>query len=559
MKLSSLLKPNNFKKESAFLLGMIYSWPIFSEDYKHILAYSSYRPGSRSEPSMKHSIDEYYKIHIDTLRKLLGEKYVIELNSEFREKYNFTRELLDGVSVMIESDIEIPSVLDKELYLYGLIEKWLIDVDDESKNVFLAGVMDARGSLDFTARYISIDIARKNEPEIVKRKFNKYNDIIGAVFNYNPRLTQENSDEKNDQFRLKISYYMGKFGLFTPFKIDYFKAEIKDNDEGLGYGFLSINKKYADLKLEVGTSDRNLKINELAIQLKNKELTGSERVQIIDNYRKDNLSDDTDDEILFSSQNVKEFSKRSYNYLCEYDNEHITFNAKTNNRNYVEAHHFIPFSERNRFEVSIDVVENIVCLCPNCHRKIHLAVDDERKSFIEKLFSNRREKLEKIGVNFDLDTLFKIYRINNHISSKKEKIISPYTGAMVDLPLYESVGCGEAMHANSIPEETIAVRKDYLSGGSKYFVLRVTGDSMNKTGINDGDLVLCVKNYHPEIGNKVVALIGDDATIKEYQREGDMVVLKPNSTNPKHEPLKFSNNEEMSVQGVVVRVLEDRK
>ena len=157
----------------------------------------------------------------------------------------------------------------------------------------------------------------------------------------------------------------------------------------------------------------------------------------------------------------------------------------------------------------------------------------------------------------DLRNYFRNYIIVNNDNVKNEKIVSPYIGAMINLPLYESVGCGEAMHANSIPEETIAVRKDYLSGGSKYFVLRVTGDSMNKAGINDGDLVLCVKNYHPEIGNKVVALIGDDATIKEYQREGDMVVLKPNSTNPKHEPLKFSNNEEMSVQGVVVRVLKD--
>jgi hypothetical protein len=138
----------------------------------------------------------------------------------------------------------------------------------------------------------------------------------------------------------------------------------------------------------------------------------------------------------------------------------------------------------------------------------------------------------------------------------KKDIASPYTGAMVNLPLYESVGCGEAMHANLISEETISVRKDYLSGGSKYFVLRVTGDSMNKAGINDGDLVLCVKNYHPENGNNVVALMGDDATIKEYHNDGKIVTLKPCSDNPKHQPLIFTDNEEMKVLGVVVRVLE---
>jgi DUF2075 family protein len=138
----------------------------------------------------------------------------------------------------------------------------------------------------------------------------------------------------------------------------------------------------------------------------------------------------------------------------------------------------------------------------------------------------------------------------------KKNVVSPYTGAMVNLPLYESVGCGELMIANSIPEETISVRKDYLSGGSKYFVLRVTGDSMNQAGINDGDLVLCVKNYHPENGNRVVALIGDDATIKEYHNDGKTVILKPRSDNLKHQPLIFTDNEEMKVLGVVIRVLK---
>ncbi len=147
------------------------------------------------------------------------------------------------------------------------------------------------------------------------------------------------------------------------------------------------------------------------------------------------------------------------------------------------------------------------------------------------------------------------------ISIQKEitqKIIkSPYVGEMVKLPLFDSAGCGELMFADSTVQEMIDVPAEYISKGSKYFVLRTTGDSMNKAGINDGDLVLCRKNYHPEIGNKIVALIGDDATIKEYHRESGVVVLKPCSTNPKHLPMKFVENEEMSVQAVVVRVLAD--
>lgn len=150
-------------------------------------------------------------------------------------------------------------------------------------------------------------------------------------------------------------------------------------------------------------------------------------------------------------------------------------------------------------------------------------------------------------------------RIKGVSSVKNEaigKVLFPYAYEMISLPMFESVGCGELMFADSTIQEMIPVRRDYLSGSSKYFVLKTSGDSMNKAGINNGDLVLCRKNYHPEEGDKVVALIGDDATIKEYHRENGYVVLNPRSTNPIHKSLKFKNNDEIKVQGVVVRVLD---
>jgi SOS-response transcriptional repressor LexA len=143
---------------------------------------------------------------------------------------------------------------------------------------------------------------------------------------------------------------------------------------------------------------------------------------------------------------------------------------------------------------------------------------------------------------------------------KKEKVHSltksPYMGEMVNIPLFDSVGCGDLMFADSTVQELIPVKTSLMSRGSKYFVLRTSGDSMNQAGINDGDLVLCRKDYHPEVGNRVVALIGDDATIKEFHREDDSVVLKPRSSNPRHQPLIFTDDDEIKIQGVVVGVLE---
>ncbi len=139
----------------------------------------------------------------------------------------------------------------------------------------------------------------------------------------------------------------------------------------------------------------------------------------------------------------------------------------------------------------------------------------------------------------------------------REKIKSNYLEGFVNIPLFNSVGCGELMFADPAVQEMIAVKSEFMSKGSKYFVLRTFGDSMNLAGINGGDLVLCRKDYHPQEGNNVVALIGDDATIKEYHRENGAVVLKPNSSNPKHEPLRYTNNNEIKVQGVVVCVIND--
>ena len=54
---------------------------------------------------------------------------------------------------------------------------------------------------------------------------------------------------------------------------------------------------------------------------------------------------------------------------------------------------------------------------------------------------------------------------------------------------------------------------------------------MNRSGINNGDLVLVQEQPTAEEGEKVVALINNDATIKHFHQEGDVIVLRPSSTD----------------------------
>lgn len=76
-------------------------------------------------------------------------------------------------------------------------------------------------------------------------------------------------------------------------------------------------------------------------------------------------------------------------YTCEVDKTHNTFISEANKRPYVEAHHFIPMKFQPSFTSPLDSLENVVALCPNCHRGIHHGVVDHKRHLIERLILNR--------------------------------------------------------------------------------------------------------------------------------------------------------------------------
>lgn len=76
-----------------------------------------------------------------------------------------------------------------------------------------------------------------------------------------------------------------------------------------------------------------------------------------------------------------------------------------------------------------------------------------------------------------------------------------------------------------------------LNGGAEYFALRVSGDSMNAIGINDGYLIIVRRQDEVENGEVAVVMVGDeDATVKRFYASDNTVTLLPQSTNPIHKP-----------------------
>ena len=134
---------------------------------------------------------------------------------------------------------------------------------------------------------------------------------------------------------------------------------------------------------------------------------------------------------------------------------------------------------------------------------------------------------------------------------------SPARARTIKVPLVGEIACGIPIFAEENFEIMIPVSVNLAPPPHKYFLLRAKGDSMNKKKINNGDLVLVRQQSSAETGDSVVAIIDDEATIKELQISNSTIILKPKSTNKKHQPIIL--DKDFLIQGVVVGVVPDFK
>ncbi|WP_299764457.1 transcriptional repressor LexA [uncultured Dokdonia sp.] len=123
----------------------------------------------------------------------------------------------------------------------------------------------------------------------------------------------------------------------------------------------------------------------------------------------------------------------------------------------------------------------------------------------------------------------------------------------VKIPLIGSVACGMPIFADENIEAEVSISVEMIKSGYKYFLLRAEGDSMNEAGINNGDLLLIRQQQDAENGDRILALIDEEATVKEYNRSGGMVILKPKSTNKIHQPIILTSD--FRIQGIVEEVI----
>ena len=115
-------------------------------------------------------------------------------------------------------------------------------------------------------------------------------------------------------------------------------------------------------------------------------------------------------------------------YRCSVDPDHITFVTKRNVP-YMEGHHLIPCRPDlvryfyDKYHVNLDCPENIVPLCPNCHKAVHLGNDTSKMRILERIFEKRRASLKEIGIDITFSDLLNFYGIKNFNTYKQLNFI----------------------------------------------------------------------------------------------------------------------------------------
>lgn len=148
-------------------------------------------------------------------------------------------------------------------------------------------------------------------------------------------------------------------------------------------------------------------------------------------------------------------------------------------------------------------------------------------------------------MNISLDDLM------SSVDGRQRISLQPYAPAY-RAPVFERISAGQPLLAN---ENVIGYEYIDRKDDADYFILCVSGDSMNAARINDGDQIIVLQQDDVDDGDIAVVLVnGNDATVKRIRRQNNTVMLIPMSTNPEHQVQIYGPDVPMRILGKVVEV-----
>lgn len=122
----------------------------------------------------------------------------------------------------------------------------------------------------------------------------------------------------------------------------------------------------------------------------------------------------------------------------------------------------------------------------------------------------------------------------------------------VNVGLVGSISCGPLTFAEQNITDYFRLPAS-LVGSGEFFMLKADGDSMIDTGIDSGDLVIIKKVSSARVGDIVVALNGEDTTLKRLGKDSDGRYF----LHPENDRYSDIYVDELVVQGIAVKVIKD--
>ncbi|OPL08408.1 MAG: hypothetical protein AVO33_10655 [delta proteobacterium ML8_F1] len=129
--------------------------------------------------------------------------------------------------------------------------------------------------------------------------------------------------------------------------------------------------------------------------------------------------------------------------------------------------------------------------------------------------------------------------------NEKDDFAFKYSKEYTKIPVLGRIAAGEPILATNNIEDYYPVPTDFLKS-KDYFMLSVTGESMIKAGIFDGDYVLVQQQDYADNGEIVVAMLDNSATVKTFYKEENMIRLQP-----QNDALKPIYSQDVKVVGIV--------
>ncbi len=179
--------------------------------------------------------------------------------------------------------------------------------------------------------------------------------------------------------------------------------------------------------------------------------------------------------------------------------------------------------------------------------------------YLKGTYEAKQDNVYTLSLILDVDEGWLMgYDIPMEKEIKQDSNAFPTADVPQKYPVLEKIIAGFPILAVENIEGYMYAPSSKIQAGYDYFFLKVIGDSMNLK-FPAGCLLLVQKQ--PELENGQIGVImvnGDDATVKRFKREGDLVILEPMSSNPEHQ-VQIYNPKKIKVEiiGKVICAITD--